>query len=565
MKKLSVTIAGAVSLGSYESGVAFEILDALSQHNRWAAENNPDARIEIDVLTGASAGGMTVAMIAQRLLFDGAAMSLPYDNPLYNAWVRDIDILKLLARGGDEPLTHSIFSSDCVIDISRTYLKDRYAASPPAPPPAPHPTMPADGNLKLGLSLSNLNGIDYSRPTLSGGTFIYTDHQDQLLCSLHTPSDDRAELWETIRAAAVACGAFPFAFRVQDLARNILDFPSPYLVKELWGGNPSRFFTYTDGGAFQNEPLGMAKNLVEQLPDGRVTALDRGYLFIAPQPKTSGQISFTTDPNADPSKAFGSAIADYKVVLFRLLSSIMGQADFQDWITAEDVNDKLHLLDKRADQLQALFLHNILTAAQTQPVSAAILPSFFQINGAMTPASVANLDAARDQLRKQYAPEYAAFGTDMNTADAWLDSVLVLELAANLHEKEEMLIYDFVADTTKLAGNGLDAFEGFFDVAYRKHDYDYGRSVAQENLGRYKAQGGIFGDLHWTPRAIDTIDASLNNIDMTKIDEDKRNRVKDQLLSAADSLLQELGVNFGEREIVKITFVDAQVKQLLSL
>ena len=40
-KKLSMTIAGAVSLGSYESGVAFEILDALSQHNQWAAREQP--------------------------------------------------------------------------------------------------------------------------------------------------------------------------------------------------------------------------------------------------------------------------------------------------------------------------------------------------------------------------------------------------------------------------------------------------------------------------------------------------------------------------------------------
>lgn len=563
-KKLSITISGAVSLGSYESGVAFEVLDALSQHNQWGAQNNPDARIEIDVLTGASAGGMTVAMLAQRLLFDGAAMNLPYDNPLYNAWVRDIDISKLLARGSDEPPTHSIFSSDCVINISQTYLKGRYAANPPAAP-APHPALSADGNLKLGLALSNLNGVDYNRPTLSGGRFIYTDHQDQLLWALHTASDDRAELWETIRATAVACGAFPFAFRVQDLARNIVDFPSPYLVKELWSGNPSRFFTYTDGGVFQNQPLGMAKNFVEQLPDGRVTAMDRGYLFIAPQPKTSEQISFTTDPNADPSSAFGAGIADYKAVLSRLVSSIMGQAGFQDWITAEDVNEKLHLLDERADELQKLFLNRTLTAAQTLPVSAAILPSFFQIDGAMTPAAIANLNAARDQLRKQYATEYGGFGTDTNTADAWLDSVLVLELAANLHEKEEMLIFDFVADTAKLAGGGLEAFEGFFDVSYRKHDYDYGRSVAQQNLARYKAQGGIFVDLHWTPRPIDPIDPTLNKVDMTKVDEDKRNKVKDQILSAADAFLQELGVNLAERKIVEIAFVDGQVKKMLAL
>jgi hypothetical protein len=563
-KKLSITISGAVSLGSYESGVAFEVLDALSQHNRWAAQNNPDARIEIDVLTGASAGGMTVAMIAQRLLFDGAAMSLPYDNPLYNAWVRDIDISKLLTRGADEQPTHSIFSSDCVINISQTYLKGRYAANPPAPP-APHPALSSDGNLKLGLALSNLNGVDYERPTSSGGSFIYTDHQDQLLCPLHTPSDDRAELWETIRAAAVACGAFPFAFRVQDLARNILDFPREYLVKELWNGNPSRFFTYTDGGLFQNEPLGMAKNLVEQLPDGRVTALDRGYLFIAPQPKSSAQIDFTADPKADPSGVFGSAVADYKAVLSRLLSSIMGQAAFQDWITAENVNEKLRLLDRRADQLQKLFLNHTLSAVQTQPVSAAILASFFQIGGAMTPAAVANLGAARDQLRQQYASEYAGFGPDTNTAEAWLDSVLVLELAAELHEKEEMLIYDFVADISKLAGNGLDAFGGFFDVSYRKHDYDYGRSVAQENLKRYKTQGGVFGDLQWTPKPIDPIDPNLNNLGIAQIDEDKRGKVKDQILSAADAFLQELGVNLAERKIVEVAFVDGQVRKLLAL
>jgi hypothetical protein len=563
-KKLSMTIAGAVSLGSYESGVVFEILDALSQHNQWASQNNPDARIEIDVLTGASAGGMTVAMIAQRLLFDGAAMNLPYDNPLYGAWVQDIDISKLLTRGGDEPATHSVFSSDCVIDISQTYLTGRYAANP-LPAAAPHPALAADGNLKLGLALSNLNGVDYDRPTSSGGSFIYTDHQDQVLCSLSTPASDRADIWETIRATAVACGAFPFAFRVQDLDRNIDDYPSPYLVKELWNGSQSRSFTYTDGGVFQNEPLGMAKNFVEQLPDGRVTALDRGYLFIAPHPKSSEEINFTTDPNADSSSAFGSAIADYKVVLIRLLSSIMGQAGFHDWITAENVNEKLRLLDERADELQKLFLNRTLTAAQTQPVSTAILSSFFQIDGAMTPAAVANLNAARDQLRQQYASEYSGFGPDKNTADAWLDSVLVLELAGDLHEKEEMLIYDFVADTTKLASNGLEAFGGFFDVSYRKHDYDYGRSVAQQNLTRYKAQGGIFADLHWTPKPIDPIDQNLNNLSMAQVDQGKRNQVKDQIVSAADSFFQELGVNLAEREVIKVGFVDGQVKKLLSL
>ncbi len=561
-KKLAITIAGAVSLGSYESGVAFEILDAVAQHNQWADQNNAsEERIELDVLTGASAGGMTVSMIAQRLLFDGGALSLPYDNPLYNAWVQEIDISGLLARQADEPATHSLFSSDCVIGISKKYLTSRYANNP-LPPASPHPALSGDGNLQLGLALSNLNGVDYCRTTRSGGQFIYTDHEDQLLRTLNVHADDRLDIWEIIRGAAVACGAFPFAFRVQDLARNIVDYDSPSLMKELWGGNGSRFFSYTDGGVFQNQPLGMAKNLVEMLPDGHLHALNRGYCFIAPQPKTSEQIPFTNDALADPTKAFGAAVADYKAVLQRIALCVFGQASFQDWIMAEDVNEKIRLLDRRAAQLQTLFENGSLTAAQTRPVSDALLAQFF---GVGTPAATANLEAARTQLRVQYAKEYAAL-TDHATADAWLDSVLVLELAAGLHEKEEMLIYDFVADTSKLAGNGLDAFEGFFDEQYRKHDYDYGRSVAQQKLKEYKSQAsGIFSDLHWTPKPIDAIDPNLNRVDFSQVNKAKREQVKSQIDSGVNSLLQELNVDGAVRKVIELAFIDGRVRKLLAL
>jgi hypothetical protein len=216
--------------------------------------------------------------------------------------------------------------------------------------------------------------------------------------------------------------------------------------------------------------------------------------------------------------------------------------------------------------LQRLFLNKTLTAAQSQTVSTALLEQFFQIGGTMTPSATANLNAARDQLRHQYASEYSGFGADLATADAWLDSVLVLELAAGLHEKEEMLIYDFVADTTQLAGNGLDAFEGFFDVSYRKHDYDYGRSAAQQKLMQYKAQpGSIFSDLHWTPKPIDAIDPNLNHVDLSKVDEEKRQQMKNQISSAADALLEELSVDFAVRKVIEVAFVDDQIKKMLSL
>jgi hypothetical protein len=556
-RKLAITISGAVSLGSYESGVAFEILDAVAQHNQWADTNGrADDRIEIDVLTGASAGGMTVSMIARRLLFDGAAMAQPYDNPMYNAWVQEIDIRKLLSRQADEPATHSIFSSDCVIDISRKYLTGTLPS-----PPQPHPALPAsDQTLHLGLALSNLNGVDYIRSTQSGGTFTYTRHEDQLIEKLDSTTSAQPQLWETIRMAAVSCGAFPFAFRVQDLYRNLADYTSDsdFVDKTLWNNQPSRFFSYTDGGVFQNQPLGMAKKLVETVPGGRLNSEKRGYLFIAPQPKTSAEMAFTRDPAADATVAFGSANADFKATALRLVGAVFGQSEFQDWAMAESINDKLRLLDDRAHQLQAWFQHGQVTPAMTAPLCAAILPLMFP--------STAAIDAARNQLRQQYAPEYASFGASADVAAAWLDTVLVLEVAADLHEKEEMFIYDFVADTKMLAGNELEAFQGFFDVKYRKHDYDYGRTVAQAQLQKYAAQdGSVFLGLQWKPKPIDPIDATLNNLQMSSVDENLREGVCDQICSAASDILQEAGLGAVERDPILWFVIKPKVKKALAL
>lgn len=561
-KKLALTIAGAVSLGSYESGVAYELLDAISQHNQWAADTNqPGERIEIDVLTGASAGGMTVAMIAQRLLYDGISMSLPYDNPLYNAWVRDVDIDGLLARKPDEDVTHSVLSSDFVADISETYLKERYKDDPQPPPkPEPHPALSSDLKLQLGLALSNLNGVDYDRSTLSGKSFVYTRHEDQLVRPVDQTANDNSQFWEEIRAAAVACGAFPVAFRVQDLVRNIADYTSPWLVKAVWGGQHRTTFTYTDGGVFQNEPLGMAKNLVEALPGGRLNAYERGYLYIAPKQKNSAEVK----NSSDPAIGFDAATADYKVLAGRLADSVVGQSEFQDWSVAEGFNDKIKLLNKRADQLQSLFLNGTLTVASTLPVFTALLGALFSEKEEKVPPVDANVDAARDRLRKQYRIEYDRFG-DEEMAGAWLDAVLVLEYAGGLHKKEEMLIYDFVADPSLLASTGLMAFVGFFHVSYRKHDYDRGRERVQELLRVYmKQEHSVFSNLHWTPKPVDDIDQTLDNVHMAEVDREKREKVCDQIQNAAAKLLKELDTPVLARPLIEL-YIHGQIKKLLAL
>ena len=82
-KRLAVTVAGAVSLGSYEAGVLYEVLDAIHQHNSNPA-TLPDDQIQIDVFSGAYAGGMTAIILAQKLLYNADEFAGPYDNPVYN-------------------------------------------------------------------------------------------------------------------------------------------------------------------------------------------------------------------------------------------------------------------------------------------------------------------------------------------------------------------------------------------------------------------------------------------------------------------------------------------------
>ena len=96
-KRLAITIAGAVSLGSYEAGVLYELARAIRTRNEQATSD--DQKIYIDVITGASAGGMTAAMLAQRLMYDAASLDDEFKNSLYHAWVERISLLRLASMG----------------------------------------------------------------------------------------------------------------------------------------------------------------------------------------------------------------------------------------------------------------------------------------------------------------------------------------------------------------------------------------------------------------------------------------------------------------------------------
>jgi hypothetical protein len=362
-RKLAIVISGAVSLGSYEAGVMYELLEAIALHNEFLQEEHPERyeqdRVIIDVITGASAGAMTAAILSQQLYYGGDRLRDPYDNPLFNAWVMKVNIDSLL-KVPRKHHKYSLLSSAVVDDIGEEYIPDD-----PGDVLNGHPA--ASDSLRIGLAMANLNG--FSQEIVGEKeSFAYSRYKDQFVCLLRRvlpqegpsassgeevePTIQLSELeprrkgrqvvwrpmlntcsWPILRLMALSSGAFPLAFRARRIVRTGGSAASLMRTRDssrkatagdqLYGGN----YLYTDGGVFENEPVGMAASLAREIDD-KDGPSQRHYLFVAPGKRTI---------DADP---FFNREDNLLAMAIGLASAVFGQSRFQQWVT-EGLEGKL--------------------------------------------------------------------------------------------------------------------------------------------------------------------------------------------------------------------------------
>jgi predicted acylesterase/phospholipase RssA len=493
-KRLAITIAGAVSLGSYEAGVLYEILRAVRINNE--NTESEDKKIYIDVLTGASAGAMTAAMVAQALMYNGPSLDGEFTNPLYQAWVEQISLMGLVKIKLKEKKWHSLFSSDLIAHIGRTVLIDTMKGSPNKPHPAIEMANGVPDVLRLGMAITNLNGIDYMIPIFGSveGGFNYTSSVDDKRFELTAAgiteivgTNKAAATWEEMCGTAIASGAFPVAFRpgavdhaVEEYGTRLPQVRSTWVQGKIyvdWGKWASpRPFAHSDGGVLQNQPLGVAKDLVDQAVAARAIrniqgahphrdSEDRLYVFVAPhavkssaEELTAGKISIWDEMKA-------------------LLSVYTRQAMFHDWITAEGVNQRVRVLDERAEQLADEIIAGNVTIATLQSAAQ-------QLNALLMGNNrVARLKRLTDQYRLKYGEVEQKCGTA--AADAFIEGIATLEAAAQLDDNDKMKIIAVITNAKKeLMGSGLASFVGFFNKKFRQHDYWVGRVKARKYLLR---------------------------------------------------------------------------------
>jgi hypothetical protein len=364
--KIGINMAGAVSAGAYTAGVLDFLIQALDEWHAAKARGEavPRHEVSIEVLSGASAGGMCAAIggLAFHQQFPPVEQMNPTPEPsankLYSSWVQKVDIAPLLQtadlQNGGPVL--SILDSTVLSEIAGNALT----------PAAPQSRKYVSSTLTLFLTLTNLRGIVYDIDPANGGTFEeqIAYYADQLRFEIVRNEGDRPTnplakplplnpgqngnaAWQLLQTAALATGAFPVALAPRILERDRDDYdkmewsvsnPAPTghgdcdkttRIPPDWGSHPptSLATVNVDGGTTDNDPFELAHEYIVSLspepPSGHArrdaAGADRAIITIAPFP---GVKSY--DPNYDARTKQGLVPA-----LFALLGALIAQSRFQ--------------------------------------------------------------------------------------------------------------------------------------------------------------------------------------------------------------------------------------------
>lgn len=311
--KIGLCLAGAVSAGAYTAGVMDYLLEALEEWQKRKDQNEPNTpthNIEISVIGGGSAGGMTGIMTAAAIqdYFEpirgiGGDLNKPQpQHKLYNAWVdlSDNDMLKVMLDSQDlkNGKLLSLLNSSFIDGIAKKVTTVSNST------PAKRPYF--DPNLKVFVSLTNLQGRSHRVPFMGGTTtsdYIVKYHNDYACFMLvNSDADYKKDGWmplnfqqklNTVVAeqAAMATGAFPVGLQARTLRRETRYVNDLKLSRINYKDNPidatEKYYETLniDGGVLDNEPFELVKEILGMdKKSTNIENLDRTIIMIDPFP-----------------------------------------------------------------------------------------------------------------------------------------------------------------------------------------------------------------------------------------------------------------------------------------
>ncbi len=294
--RIGLCMAGAVSAGAYTAGVIDYLLESLEHWDRAKKLDLPDIpkhNVIIEVLTGASAGGMTAAITAGAVQDDfphinkaNATDPVTKQNPLYNAWVNmteteGMDMMSQMLDDGDiinseSKEVKSIFNSTFIETLAANTI-DNFRKNPDCKRDY------IANNLEIITTLTNLRGLNYKikfKTALGESEHRMLRHMDiahfQLTetntfnndgkIPIHFNSSDEGNR-DVLKQAAMATGAFPVGLAPRQVCRSQeYIYTQPYLNigkdSIITHQDPKYICVTVDGGLIDNEPFGITDKIL---------------------------------------------------------------------------------------------------------------------------------------------------------------------------------------------------------------------------------------------------------------------------------------------------------------
>lgn len=521
MSRIALVLSGGVSLGSYVAGAVTEILTALERNRR--------APCTVDVIAGASAGSVVGAMAARSLAVNPSL--LPW---MEKVWVDAVDARVLLnsARANRAGLLDiSVFEElSAALITSAPAADDRRAAAAGSP-------------LRVGIALSNLQGIRYrmrygflNAPGRFYGTRVYRDWVELEVGAHAGPKDP---VWERMRRAAVASASFPFAFPPQPLVRDVRDFPGAYWPDSQNDAPGQRTMWYADGGLFQNEPVGLAKRLVERWPDHR--SEEWSYILVDPYMETEpDDVERNFRPPRTPIDA-----ADC------LARAVLGQGAALDWIRANKTNARLEILvelarhlpelgDRLCDPQELAVGHTVGQLAELVAEMKVAVRHKAENAGRGDPV----LEFLDENIRRleadpRFAPTLAR--VEPRAARTRLAKLIfILESLGGLRDKQFMPLYLIAPPAVgSLSGDFMGNFGGFFSREWRANDFRAGRRDARNLL-----ESQLSHLVAYEPDPPEAYEVHEMEGSFEAMPPDGRRGLEDYIRQESDRVLEELDAGF---------------------
>jgi len=369
--KLGICMAGAVSAGAYTAGVVDYLMETLE---RWQIEKDkirgklvrnealtelekavPLHDLEIEVLSGASAGGMTASILTYAMLDNkhvtrrrlGELVDVSYGIPvqtnqkskLYDAWVEMADthnqttLDKLLDTSDVKDIKEmeSALNCDAISEIANRACPERFPEKVELPPYI-------SPNLTTYVTVTNLKGlpIDITFSNTKESKNQYSMH-NMLVGFKFGESTNVAHPcmkigpgnYKKIRDFAIATGAFPFGLKPHKITISNSDMVTyAEFIKKEYGididtnayHGDDYTFSAVDGGLINNEPYGVNAKHLYQINPIQENMVDTNFMFyIDPFPSVTNAMTSETHKEDDDTPRLSN-------MLFKLFGAVRNQS-----------------------------------------------------------------------------------------------------------------------------------------------------------------------------------------------------------------------------------------------